>query len=378
MVVGADVDWINIDINLTLKYHLQKMGEVELIVFTSPMQNNLVKNEEIMTNNKKKSRQNKQLNRLLDRTAKKQILDAALRDIAIKPKHTELLRYIMYRINTDGYLDTCADKLLVPLKCKSRGTVTKALTVLRTAGYIDVQLVPCKTNRMLHHYRIYIVTSKFPNEVTINNIHYMDINKTNKSILIEKKQIQKKNDQKPKNTTVQDMLEAFNQVAGTNITANQVFNLGLGRYLFQAFKDKFQTMEKWKSYLRKKIFGKIKHGLKFMRFILKFSVINAALAEMDAETMSLESQKQILESKKNEILKKIESSSENSSVVDFRKWLLNKYGMHVYTNWFDCISIAIVDSEPVACSDSKFISDYINQTYFRYIPNTFFKECITC
>ncbi|MBE6447638.1 MAG: hypothetical protein E7015_04135 [Alphaproteobacteria bacterium] len=157
----------------------------------------------------------------------------------------------MSRINVNGYLDTCADKLLVPLKCISRATLTKALQVLKRAGYIDVQLVPCKTNRMLHHYRIYIVASKFPSARTINNIHFVD-NKNNKSILIEK-QIQKKNDQKPKNTTVQDMVSVFNQVADTNITANQVFSVGLSQYMYQAFKCKFLTIDKWKSYLQKNI-----------------------------------------------------------------------------------------------------------------------------
>lgn len=117
---------------------------------------------------------------------------------------------------------------------------------------------------------------------------YSKINKSSKSSKsiqssgVERRQMPKDEIVK-KNTIVQDMIAALNKVTGWHVTVNPI----MASWMKKAFDQKFKTVENWVKYLKYQIFdpSKIHQREKFiMNKLLKFAVINAALAMFSGES----------------------------------------------------------------------------------------------
>lgn len=176
-------------------------------------------------------------------------------------------------------------------------------------------------------------------------------------------------DSKP--TIVQDMLAIYNEIVGGTVTPTKE----LSSWLVEAFKQKFKTIDRWKEYVKRKIWGKVKDTLHFLRYLLSFAVINAAMGEMG---MALEPPR---ERTKEEALEHIEGISDESAVCLYvRKRLLEDLG----ANWYFSVLSKLrlhseerikpspngVREEIVGASlegVSTFLEEHFNRTFFQKI-----------
>lgn len=317
------------------------------------------------------------------------LFNEAVKDRALRGKDSVLLLYIAREVtrNKLGYLDTYANEMKGVLGVKSKESVSRAVHRLKDAGYIIIELVPYKHDRVKHHYRFYIHPSKLTGPLATNkNIHSMDISKSNKSIRKDKKIIKREEKttekqkaisvivtsegrEKPKNTTVQDMLRIYNEITGGNVTFSDAYRSKLMRYLYVAFKIKFRDLERWRRYVTKATFGKIRNAKRFLFYLLAFVNIDSGISAMEREEMIMKEHDKYVaavQADEDAIFAEIEALNEPEEVKSAYAKILKK-GAAVYRNWVPHIRIVKgdygVEVLPAPSEESAFAADYV-RTYF--------------
>ena len=167
-------------------------------------------------------------------------------------------------------------------------------------------------------------------------------------------------EEKPKTTIVQDMILAYNEAVKGTVTVSRE----LAPMLVAAFKQKFKTIERWKEYLRHKVYGKIKDTFRFLRKILAFSIINAAMGEMGMAEEAFP--KYTSEAAFNHV----DTLREGERCKEVRKKIIERKGAEFYFTWFKRVKLiergGRVEAESDEVLDPRhFVRDYVNEQ-FRY------------
>lgn len=162
-----------------------------------------------------------------------------------------------------------------------------------------------------------------------------------------------KNSEKKKTTIVQDMIQVYNEVVNGSLSADKK----LAPWLVAAFKQKFHTLERWRQYLKHKVWGKIKDTFRFLVNILKYPIINAAMGEMG---MTAELPPQYTQ---EAAYNHVDTLRETSACLHVRREMIDRKGAVVYFTWFTKVALHEEDGCIVAQGNNSFISDYINTQY---------------
>ena len=173
-------------------------------------------------------------------------------------------------------------------------------------------------------------------------------------------------EEKRKTTIVQDMIQAYNEAVKGTVTVSRE----LAPMLVAAFKQKFKTIERWKEYLRHKVYGKIKDTFRFLVKILAFSIINAAMGEMGMAEEAFP--KYTSEAAFNHV----DTLREAPACLDVRRKLIERKGAGVYFSWFTKAKLKEEDGHIVACGNNTFITEHLN-TQFRLEFEKYYDEWLS-
>lgn len=169
-------------------------------------------------------------------------------------------------------------------------------------------------------------------------------------------------DEKNKTTIVQDMLRVYNEVVNGTLIASRE----LAPMLVAAYKQKFKTIDRWREYVKHKVWGKIRDTFGFLVKILGFSIINAAMGEMGMTEA-------LPKFTSEAALNHVGTLREAPSCLDIRKKLIERKGPAVYFSWFTKAKLKEEDGHIVAYGDSSFITDHLN-TQFRIAFEQYYDE----
>lgn len=169
--------------------------------------------------------------------------------------------------------------------------------------------------------------------------------------------------EKKKTTIVQDMIQAYNEATNGTITPSRE----LAPMLVAAYNQKFKTMERWRQYLKHKVWGRIKDTFHFLRKILTFGIINAAMGEMG---MSAELPTQYTQ---EAAYNHVDTLRETPACLYVRRELIDRKGAAVYFSWLTKAKLNEEDGHIVANGDNSFITEYLN-TQFRCDFDRYYDE----
>lgn len=169
--------------------------------------------------------------------------------------------------------------------------------------------------------------------------------------------------EKRKTTIVQDMIQAYNEVTDGTVTPSRE----LAPMLVAAYNQKFKTMERWRQYLKDKVWGMIKDTFHFLRKILTFGIINAAMGEMG---MSAELPHQYTQ---EAAYNHVNTLRETPACLYVRREVVDRKGAAVYFSWLTKAKLNEEDGHIVANGDNSFITEYLN-TQFRCDFDRYYDE----
>ena len=172
-----------------------------------------------------------------------------------------------------------------------------------------------------------------------------------------------KNSEKKKTTIVQDMIQVYNEVVNGSLSADKK----LAPWLVAAFKQKFHTLERWRQYLKHKVWGKIKDTFRFLVNILKYPIINAAMGEMG---MTAELPPQYTE---EAAYNHVNTVHETPACLYVRRKLVSGRGAPFYFSWITKAKLIEENGKIVAEGRNLFITDYIN-TQLRWDLERYYRE----
>lgn len=156
-----------------------------------------------------------------------------------------------------------------------------------------------------------------------------------------------------KQTIVQDMLRAYNEEVEGTVTASRE----LAPLLVAAYKQKFKTVERWRRYVKHKVWGKIKDTFRFLKRILGFSIINAAMGEMG---MSAEVP---IHYTKEAAYNHVDTLKEAEVCLEIRRKFIERKGAGVYFSWLTKAALIEEGEKVQARGNSSFVTDWINTRY---------------
>ena len=282
-------------------------------------------------------------------------------------------------------LDSWAKQLKV-----SKSTIQRTIRSLKEQGIIDSEhLSYSKRNRTLFYSINYkkLAKSDFSHMVKIkekttaydhmvDHMYYIDNNnkfnksykspdnfseKSSKSSEEKSSNLEPVVTEKPKNTTVQDMVKVFN-TEFSDISVN--LDKNLARNLVAAFKLKFEgSLEKWKEFLKLIKTSSYIMGEKFkltLRWLLKFSTIDRLkLGELGVKIKSFF----VTEIPEDEWISKaeqqIDETDEPAEIKAIRREIVKKITAAKYMAWFKNV---------------KFLQK--NETFVPIYPNRFTEDNI--
>ena len=159
------------------------------------------------------------------------------------------------------------------------------------------------------------------------------------------------------------MIQAYNEVTNGTVTPSRE----LAPLLVAAFKQKFKTPERWRQYVKHKIWGKIKDTYHFLKKILTFGIINAAMGEMG---MSAELPTQYTQ---EAAYNHVDTLRETPACLYVRREVIDRKGAAVYFSWLTKAKLNEEDGHIVANGDNSFITEYLN-TQFRCDFDRYYDE----
>lgn len=173
--------------------------------------------------------------------------------------------------------------------------------------------------------------------------------------------------EKKKTTIVQDMVRVYNEIAGGTVTPDK----HLAPLLVAAFKQKFKTLERWREYLKFKIWGKIKDTFHFLREILRFPIISASLGAiaMTTSTAAIPNPEFTSEAAINHV----RTLNESPACQFIRQRIIEKEGAALYFSYFTKARLKEADGRIVVCGENSFVSDRLN-TQFRLEFEKYYEE----
>ena len=169
--------------------------------------------------------------------------------------------------------------------------------------------------------------------------------------------------EKKKTTIVQDMIQAYNEATNGTLTTDKK----LSPMFVEAFKQKFKTIERWRQYLKHKIWKPIKNTYGFLVYILDFAIINAAMGEMG---MSAELPTQYTQ---EVAYNHVDTLRETPACLYVRREVIDRKGAAVYFSWLTKAKLNEEDGHIVANGDNSFITEYLN-TQFRCDFDRYYDE----
>ena len=180
-----------------------------------------------------------------------------------------------YVKNVAGYKNIQGSRYLVKNLAKKKLITVQEGTNYKGRQYLRIKIAkPIVVKRLLGEYTAQKSTERkeAPQATSANTSKGVTALPLNNNILIN----QISHSEKKKPTIVQDMIQIYNEVTGATVTPSRE----LAPLLVAAYNQKFKTMERWRQYLKHKVRGKIKYTYHFLKKILTFSIINAAMGEM--------------------------------------------------------------------------------------------------
>ena len=172
------------------------------------------------------------------------------------------------------------------------------------------------------------------------------------------------NDEKRSNTTVQDMLSVANEELGSKITLNRK----LSRYMYAAYKQKFNSLERWRRYICFKKRGKIRDSLRFLMFLLSFSTINSAIGDMGMVESFVTRTEEERAAIKAAAMNHVDTLIEGENCKEVRKKIIERRGAEFYFAWFTKVKLREREGKLVVESDElldprHFIRDHVNEQF---------------
>ena len=303
------------------------------------------------------------------------------KDNRLKPVFGCILTFINKKLRNSeyNYVDTTLYELQKITKHKTKGATSKVVSKLCDWGYLHKELSKEDTESGWKHLRLrlgncftsrkgaqiaanaddFYLEKRFPKEQTNIYININKSNKSNKSIKSSFGEETKKNkiQEIPTNTTAQDMLAVYNEVTESNLGMSRK----IAKFMYQAFKQKFHTIDRWREYLQFKIKGKIINKLAFLFYVLSFVVINDALAQIPEKKgeMKITETTELKQSAYNHI----NTLKESERCKEIRRKIVERRGANVYFSWFTKVKLEEVNGEIKLCSDNAFAKDWINTQY---------------
>lgn len=302
------------------------------------------------------------------------------KDNRLKPTESCILRYVFEKAQKRGssYIDTCLAELQKITKHKCDASTSKIVSKLCNWGYIRKEYYK-SPNAKWPHLRLYISIPKEFEETLKKHTKWLPKNLAN--ILLSSsneennKQINHSKDKevalgsqdaskaKPRNTTAQDMLNAYTEVTGEELQMTK----RLASYLMKAKQQTFSSLEEWKKYLKYKIKGNIKKPMAFLLFLLDFQQLNAYTnhleAMRDAERYKIE-MTQKAETAYQECLKHIENCSEPEDCKKVRRLILDNKGAFAYNTWMTKVRLVVIDDDVEVEDDAGFASKWVRENYY--------------
>ena len=174
--------------------------------------------------------------------------------------------------------------------------------------------------------------------------------------------------EKPKNTTVQDMVRIFNEEFSD---VSVQLDKNLARNMVAAFKLKFEnSIQKWKSFLKLIKTSNYLMGEKFkltLRWLLKFSTIDRLnLGELGVKICNKFSNKIDDEELQSRVEQQISEKYEPEILKEIRRKISEKISPAMYLAWFANVDFKQEDGTIRAIYPSRFVEDTIK---IRFIEN---------
>ena len=235
------------------------------------------------------------------------------------------------------------------LGCSSK-TIQRAVKYLKEEEIIETNfMAKNKRDRTIFYSVNYEKLSEKINfgdknvRMNVQMIHIYNKQKINKS--------DKSKNLKRKNTTVQDMIQIWNELFPEN---NVKLTKEISRYLVAAFKLKFQeSLEKWKNYLKSLKNNRfIKLGKSLFEYI-KFNVIDEFIKENVIEID--------YEQNLKDAISHIENVNETQKCKNLRYEILKKLSPEKYNSWFTKVDFFenLGKIKIKVKNGSAFVRDYI-------------------
>lgn len=184
--------------------------------------------------------------------------------------------------------------------------------------------------------------------------------------------------EKPRNTTVQDMIRVFNEEFSD---VSVQLDKNLAKNMVAAFKLKFEnSIQKWKGFLKLIKTSNYLMSEKFkltLKWLLKFSTIDRLnLGELGVKICNIFTNKIDDEDLQSRVEQQISEIDEEENFKTFRKQIAQKLSNAVYLNWFSKVKFEKQENEIKTIYPSKFIEDTIQVRYkdqLRYIVSEYAK-----
>ena len=171
--------------------------------------------------------------------------------------------------------------------------------------------------------------------------------------------------EKPKNTTVQDMIRVFNEEFSD---VSVQLDKSLARNMVAAFKIKFEnSIQKWKGFLKLIKTSNYLMSEKFkltLKWLLKFSTIDRLnLGELGVKICNIFINKIDDEELQSRVEQQISETEEDEIFKNFRKQIAQKLSNAVYLNWFSKVKFENLKDIIRLVYPNKFIEDTIKIRY---------------
>ena len=268
-----------------------------------------------------------------------------------------------YIKNIAGYKNIPGARYLVKKLAKKKLIVVQEGINWKGRQYLKIKIAkPLVVKKLFEEYMTQKSTER--EEASQANRNEIKASKTtlplNNNIIINQVN---HSEEKRKTTIVQDMIQTYNEITSSTITPSRE----LAPLLVAAYKQKFKTMERWRQYLKHKVWGRIKNTFQFLRRILAFGIINAAMGEMG---MSAELPTQYTQ---EAAYNHVDTLKETPACLYVRRELIDRKGAAIYFSWLTKAKLREEDGCIVACGDNSFITEYLN-TQFRLEFERYYDE----
>lgn len=317
---------------------------------------------------------------------------------ALKDREAQCLSYLLWKLEKSKriYVNTNYNYLKNILKYKTTRAVRYLLKAMQSKKYISVLSLenynrrpylrieiarPRVVKRLLAEYKAQRSGSTDQNEIkkenvnktlktedSIHNINNINIYQTSHNEDVEF--------QSRTTTIVQDMLEVYNKTVGGTVSSTKE----LSCWLVAAFQQKFKTIERWKEYVKRKVWGKVKDTFHFLRYILKFAIINATMGEMG---MSAELPKDEATQKKGTLEEISAISDETPDCIYAREQFVKNLGVAKYNSWISVIKLRCSEDPQTGKrkikieTSNNFVRDWVQNNFLDRLEqylNCFWKE----